>query len=308
MLGPSGSGKTTTLRMIAGLRAADERADPPRRQGRQQQGAVRAGRQHRLPGLRPVPAHERRRERRLRPGHPQGAIRRAPRAGGRCAPDGPPRGLRQAPPEPALRRPAPAGRARPGARQPAPGPAPRRAPRRPRPQAPRGDADRAQGDPARRRDHVHLRDPRPGRGPDDERPDRRLQPRPDRAGRLARRGLRAAGDRVRGRLRGHLEPAQGRGRRARLRHGRHVHRPAREDPHGRARRGGRRRTRSGSTGRSARWSTWAPTRATTSPSTAGSELVVTQQNLVTSSMEALAAEGRPTRLIWKRIHSLPINS
>jgi putative spermidine/putrescine transport system ATP-binding protein len=41
---------------------------------------------------------------------------------------------------------------------------------------------------------------------------------------------------------------------------------------------------------------------------AGSELVVTQQNLVTSSMEALAAEGRPTRLIWKRIHSLPIDS
>ena len=41
---------------------------------------------------------------------------------------------------------------------------------------------------------------------------------------------------------------------------------------------------------------------------AGSELVVTQQNLVTSSMEALAAEGRPTRLIWKRIHSLPISA
>jgi putative spermidine/putrescine transport system ATP-binding protein len=41
---------------------------------------------------------------------------------------------------------------------------------------------------------------------------------------------------------------------------------------------------------------------------AGSELVVTQQNLATSSMEALAAEGRPTRLIWKREHSLPINA
>ena len=41
---------------------------------------------------------------------------------------------------------------------------------------------------------------------------------------------------------------------------------------------------------------------------AGSELVVTQQNLVTSSMEALAAEGRPVRLIWKRLHSLPINA
>jgi putative spermidine/putrescine transport system ATP-binding protein len=41
---------------------------------------------------------------------------------------------------------------------------------------------------------------------------------------------------------------------------------------------------------------------------AGSELVVTQQNLVTSSMEALAAQGRPVRLIWKRIYSLPINA
>ena len=41
---------------------------------------------------------------------------------------------------------------------------------------------------------------------------------------------------------------------------------------------------------------------------AGSELVVTQQNLVTSSMEALAAEGRPVRLIWKRIYSLPISA
>ncbi len=40
---------------------------------------------------------------------------------------------------------------------------------------------------------------------------------------------------------------------------------------------------------------------------AGSELVVTQQNLATSSMEVLAAEGRPVRLIWQRQHSLPIN-
>ncbi|HEY0442680.1 MAG TPA: ABC transporter ATP-binding protein [Candidatus Limnocylindrales bacterium] len=39
---------------------------------------------------------------------------------------------------------------------------------------------------------------------------------------------------------------------------------------------------------------------------AGGELVVTQQNLATSSMEALAARGRAVRLIWKRTHSLPI--
>jgi putative spermidine/putrescine transport system ATP-binding protein len=39
---------------------------------------------------------------------------------------------------------------------------------------------------------------------------------------------------------------------------------------------------------------------------AGGELVVTQQNLDTSSMEALAARGRPVRLIWKRQHNFAI--
>ena len=36
----------------------------------------------------------------------------------------------------------------------------------------------------------------------------------------------------------------------------------------------------------------------------GGELVVTQQNLQTSSMDALAAKGRPVRLSWKRQHVL----
>ncbi|HLE58359.1 MAG TPA: ABC transporter ATP-binding protein [Candidatus Limnocylindria bacterium] len=36
----------------------------------------------------------------------------------------------------------------------------------------------------------------------------------------------------------------------------------------------------------------------------GGELVVTQQNLQTSSMEVLAARGRPVRLAWKRHHVL----
>lgn len=36
----------------------------------------------------------------------------------------------------------------------------------------------------------------------------------------------------------------------------------------------------------------------------GGELVVTEQNLRTSSMEALAAQGRPVRLVWKRQHAL----
>ena len=39
---------------------------------------------------------------------------------------------------------------------------------------------------------------------------------------------------------------------------------------------------------------------------AGSELVVTQQNLATTSSEALAQEGRAVRLIWKRQHELSV--
>ena len=136
--------------------------------------AVRAGRQHGLPGLRAVPAHERRRQRRLRPDDPQGARRRSRPPGRRRPADGPPRGLRQRKPCTAVGRPAPARRARPGARQPAPGAAPRRAARRARPQAAPGDAARAQGDPAPGRHHVHLRHPRPGRGAHHERPDRDL--------------------------------------------------------------------------------------------------------------------------------------
>jgi len=41
---------------------------------------------------------------------------------------------------------------------------------------------------------------------------------------------------------------------------------------------------------------------------AGAELVVTQQNLATSSMEALALEGKAVRLIWKRQHNFPVGS
>jgi hypothetical protein len=40
---------------------------------------------------------------------------------------------------------------------------------------------------------------------------------------------------------------------------------------------------------------------------AGSELVVTQQNLTTSSMEALALDGTPVRLIWRKQHIFAID-
>ncbi len=39
---------------------------------------------------------------------------------------------------------------------------------------------------------------------------------------------------------------------------------------------------------------------------AGATLVVTQQNLATTSTEVLAQRGKPVRLIWKRQHELPI--
>jgi len=39
---------------------------------------------------------------------------------------------------------------------------------------------------------------------------------------------------------------------------------------------------------------------------AGAELVVTQQNLNTSSTEVLAAQGRPVRLIWNRRHNFRV--
>ena len=96
MLGPSGSGKTTTLRMIAGFELPTPGADPARRPGRDsQRAAVRARREHRLPGLRAVSAHDRRRERRIRADDPQGAARPSGRRVARCDAHGSPRGLRE---------------------------------------------------------------------------------------------------------------------------------------------------------------------------------------------------------------------
>jgi len=39
---------------------------------------------------------------------------------------------------------------------------------------------------------------------------------------------------------------------------------------------------------------------------AGSELTVTQQNLVTTSSDALELEGKPVTLLWQRQHTLPV--
>ena len=67
LVGPSGCGKTTTLRMVAGLQQADrgrimlEGRDVTTRAGQP------AGHGRRLPVVRAVPEHDRRREHRLRP-------------------------------------------------------------------------------------------------------------------------------------------------------------------------------------------------------------------------------------------------
>ncbi len=124
-------------------------------------------------------------------------------------------GLRGSQAQPALRRPAAAHRAGAGAGQQPAGPPPRRAARRPRPQAAQADAGGAQADPERGRHHLHLRDPRPGRGDDDVRPHRRHPSRQDRAARDPRGPLRAPGDRLRRPLPWREQPARREGRRQR---------------------------------------------------------------------------------------------
>ena len=122
--------------------------------------------------------------------------RRARQAGRGCAGDGSSRAVGEPQAGATLRRATTTRRARAIAGAAAEGPPARRAARRARPEAPAGDADRAQGDPAGGGPHLHLRDARPGGGAHDERPSRRLQPGEDRAGWVACRGLRAAGDRA----------------------------------------------------------------------------------------------------------------
>jgi aminobutyraldehyde dehydrogenase len=203
LLGPSGSGKTTTLRLIAGFEAPD------------------AGRIE-LDGtdVAALPPHARDvntvfQDYALFPhmsvldnvayglhGPPRGPpARRGGAAHGAAG------GAGRTPPRPALRRPAPARRPCPRHRQPPETAAARRAARRARPETAAGDAGRTQAHPAGRGPHLPLRHARPGGGADDERPHRRVRPRPHRPGRHARRNLRASAHRIRRGLRRALQHA-----------------------------------------------------------------------------------------------------
>ena len=190
MLGPSGSGKTTTLRMIAGfelptagtveLAGRDVAACPP-----YDREVNTVFQDYALFPHMTVAENVEYGLRVAKVAKGERATRRARRSRwSGCR-------LRRAQAGRALGRPAPAGRASARDRQPARGAAARRAARRARPEAARADAGRAQADPGRGRDHLRLRDARPGRGADDVRPHRGLQRGSDRAGRHAGRGLRA---------------------------------------------------------------------------------------------------------------------
>ena len=105
---------------------------------------------------------------------------------------------------PALRRRTSAGRPRAGAAAQAAGVPARRAAVQPRRGAAGPDALRAEAHPRAVPGHDRLRDPRPGRGDDDGRPDRADEPGRAAAGRAARDAVQRAGQRLRGGL--HRQP------------------------------------------------------------------------------------------------------
>ena len=187
LLGPSGSGKTTCLRLIAGFEQPDAGAIaihgvnvagvPPYERNVNTVFQDYALFPHMTVGenveyglmIRKVPAAERR----ARSDEMLELVKLA--------------GLRRSKARAALRRAASAGGAGARADQPAARAAARRAARRAGSQAARADAGRAEGAAAPGRHHLRVRDPRPGRGPVDERPPGGLQPRAHRADRHARR-------------------------------------------------------------------------------------------------------------------------
>ena len=158
--------------MIGGFEEPTYGTRLPRRPGRDHASAVQARREHGLPVLRPVPAPQRVREHRVRPPRKKvekGEIDQRVKDTMKLVDLV---GFEQPQAAADVGRAAAAGRAGPGAGEPPQGAPAGRAAGRARPEAPQADAARAQAHPAGGRHHVHLRDPRPGRGHDDVEPPR----------------------------------------------------------------------------------------------------------------------------------------
>ena len=179
-------------------RGDHEGTDPDRRPGREQRRPGVARHRDGLPVVRPLPAHDRVRQPRLRPAQHGRAEARDRRPRAAC--DGDPADERagQAEAQAALRRSAATRGARPRDRARAEGVPDGRAALEPRRKASRRDPGRdpeASGPP---RHHDDLRHARPGRGDDDGRPDRGHERRSPAAGRDARGGVHESPERLRG--------------------------------------------------------------------------------------------------------------
>ena len=177
LVGPSGGGKTTALKLVNRLIPFDE--GDIRIDGRsiRELPAVelRRGIGYVIQQVGPLPAHDDRARTSRTVPRLLGWDRRP---GSRPARAellelvGLERGRREALPDPALGRPAPARRARPRARRRPAAAADGRAVRRARPDHPRAPAGRAAAAAPRGREDGHLRHPRHRRGDQDGRPDR----------------------------------------------------------------------------------------------------------------------------------------
>ena len=144
LVGPSGCGKSTLLNTIAGLESISVGRYPHRRRGDQRPASLQARHRDGVPVLRALSQHDGGAEHGLRHGDARRAEARARQGGRRGRQDAADRASARSPPEPALRRPAPARRDGPRARAPAPRVPVRRAAVQSRRQAARRHAHRDQ--------------------------------------------------------------------------------------------------------------------------------------------------------------------